>query len=501
MKYFKILALFLTLPLNAQQIDLNWAEKIKTKGQVSVLGGQNGFYYTGHIDKDDHFICRKYNDKMEMTKEQMIPFELDEKRFYFIKSLFINNKIVNLIKEHKRKEDKDVLFASFTDLDLKINEKTLILDETLEDEKSLSFGTTYISPDSTKVLVFHEKAGRKKEPSRLSIKVYNSEFTGVLLDKLVEIPIKNKNFSTENISVDNLGNVYILAKIYRQGKEREKGQSEVYYRLIVFDKINGNPKEFEFDFENQAIGSIDIIPSKNNTLICTGFLSDIEDGFLSKKVSRVSDEMFSAVLDCKTQTLSSTFKLKVDGLYPEKLKKTQDFVPYLVRNIFPRPEGGYVVVAEQYKLVVRSTYSPQGGTRTTYYYYFCDIACLYVDKGGKLESITKIPKYQLNARNPSIISTFIDGKTYIVYEDLEKNLEAENDKETKRSSRPGVFSSDSKNALFMLTISEDGTPKKEVIYDYKESKLRPRILSSKLINPRTIILNADDQIGKLSIGK
>lgn len=501
MKYFNFLVLLLTIAANAQQIDLKWAEKIKTKGQVSVLGGQNGFYYTGHLDKDDHFVCRKYGNKMELLKEQVIPFELDEKRFYFVKSFFIKNKIVNIIKEHKRKEDKDVLFASFTDLDLKNNDKTLVLDETAEGENSNSFGSNYISPDSTKVLIFHEKSGRKKEPSTLSLKVYNAEFSSVLLDKVVEIPIKNKNFSTESISVDNLGNVYILAKIYRENKERSKGQSNSFYKLIVFDKVTGSPKEFDFDFENQSIGSIDIIPSKNNTLICTGFLSDVEDGFLSKRVSAVSDEMFSAVLDCNTKTLSSTFKLKVDGLYPEKVRKSQDFVPYLVKEIFPKPNGGYVVVAEQYKLVVRTTYSPQGGTHTTYYYYFCDIACLHVDKAGKLESITKIPKYQLNAKNPSIISTYLDGKTYIVYEDLEKNLEAANDKETKRSTRPGMFSSDSKNALFLLTIAEDGTPKKEIIYDYKESKLRPRILSSRLINPSTIILNADDQIGKLTFEK
>lgn len=496
MKYLNYLLLFITISVNAQKIDLTWAEKIKTRGQVMVLGGQKGNYFTGHTDKDDHLVCRKYNDKMQLLKEETVPFELDQKHFTYFRSLFIKDKIIHVIGERIRKEDKNVLFAAFTDLNLKNNDKTIVLDETLEDEKTVGFGKTYVSPDSTKVLIYRERKGRKKEPSTLIFKVYQGDFADVLLDKVVEIPIKNRNFSTESISVDNLGNVYVLAKIIRESKEREKGQSSFYFKLVVFDKVSAVPKEFDFDFENQEIGSIDIIPSRDNTLICTGFLSAIEEGFFTKKVSSVSDEMFSAVLDCNTKSLSSTFKLKVEGLYPEKIRKTQDFIPYLVRNIFPKPDGGYVVVAEQYKLVVYTTYSQQGGTRTSYNYYYCDIACLHVDKSGKLESITKIPKYQLNASNPSIISTYVDGNTYIVYEDLAKNLTAENDKETKKSSK-GFFTSDSKNALFVLTIAADGAPTKEIIYDYKESKLRPRIFSSRLINPRTIILNADDQIGKL----
>jgi hypothetical protein len=111
-----------------------------------------------------------------------------------------------------------------------------------------------------------------------------------------------------------------------------------------------------------------------------------------------------------------------------------------------------------------------------------------------------MPKYQMNAGNPSIISTYYNDKVYIVYEDLEKNAEAENDKETKRSTK-SMFSSSSKNALFLMTVAPSGEMKKEVIYSYKESKIRPRILTSMVATKNEIILNADDQIGVLKISK
>lgn len=495
MKYLGFFMLFLTLSMQAQQIDLTWSEKVKTKKKrVFILGGKNGNYFTGHANNDNYFVCRKYNDKMKMVKEDVVPFELDEKRFLHSKSMFLNNKIVHLITEHKRKEDKKMLLAAFTDMDLKSSGKTLILDEASDD--AMIFGIALTSPDSSKVLVYHEKPGKKKDPSTLSLKVYKSDFTDIVFDKLVQIPIKNRNFSTESINVDNLGNVYILAKIYREGKERSKGQSEEYYKLIVFDKTTGNPNEFEFDFENQAISSIDILPSKNNTLICTGFISDIESGFLSKKVSKVSDEMFTAIIDCNTKKLGAISKVKVEGLYPEKVKKNEEYVPYRIRKIFPKDNGGYVVVAEQYKMVERTYTTMNGGVRTVIRYYYCDIACLHINEKAELESITKIPKYQLNAANPSILTTYVNGNTYIIYEDLTKNLEAKNDKETKRSTE-SMLSSDSRNSLFLITIAPDGKPKKEILFNYKESDIRPSILESKYIDDNTIILKAEDQIGEL----
>jgi hypothetical protein len=109
-----------------------------------------------------------------------------------------------------------------------------------------------------------------------------------------------------------------------------------------------------------------------------------------------------------------------------------------------------------------------------------------------------MPKYQLNAGNPSIIATYSKGTTYIIYEDLEKNINAENDKETKRSTK-SWFSSSNKNALFLMSVAPSGEMKKEVLYSYKDSKIRPRINTSLVVSDHEILLNADDQVGLLII--
>ncbi len=496
MKNFKVVIFLLTFSAYAQDVELRWAEKIKTKDQVSILGGKDGMYFTQHRNDDKNLICRSYDKEMKLKNEKIINFNLDSKKYNYQGAYFIKDKIIHFINDYNRKSEKNILYAAVTDLDLKTSKETYIIDEA--EEKVSEFASRNISPDSTKIVVYSELRGKRKDPSILNFKVYDADLKDVLLDKSIELPIKTRNFDKETVGVDNLGNVYVLAKIYKEKDEIQKDQSYYYYKLIVFNK-NEKATEFDFDYPNKDIESINIIPGKNNTLICTGFLKILNKGFFGKgKKTLISDEMFSSIIDSKTLTLKSAKNYEIEGLYPEKPKKAADYVPYKVKDIFFKPDGGAVVVAEQYKLVITTTSGPNGMSRTSYYYYFCDIAVININNKSEVETVSKMPKYQMNAGNPSILSTYNNGNTYIVYEDLEKNLEAENDKETKRSTKSWMSSS-SKNALFLMTVLPSGEMKKEVIYSYKESKIRPRILTSKVVSENEILLNADDQIGLLKI--
>lgn len=492
------LAVILFLSLHvvyAQGVTLKWAEKIPTKGSVTILGGKNGLFYTTHVNKEDELIGRTYDANLKLKNEKTISFNIDFKKYQYQGAYFLNNGILHFIKEEKRKEDKTFLYAGVSDFNLKTSSKLNILDEVNDDDKAINFGLRSISPDSTKVLIYHENVGKKKDPNVLNYKVYNTAITDIITEGSVSLPIKSKNYDTEDIRVDNIGNVYVLARIIKEKNEKEKNHSEYYYKLVVFAK-NKSVKEFDFDYAENDISYIDMIAGKNDTFFCTGFLTNLKGG----KKKLLSDEMFFAALDCKTLKLGESKMIKVEGLYPDEVKKSEDFVPYKIRKIYQKKDGGFSIVAEQYKLVVVRHYSQYGGSTTSYIYYYCDIACIQTDNKTGVTSITRLPKYQKNAGNPSLITTFKNDKTYIVYEDLTSNLEAETDKKTKKSSK-SFLSSDSKNSLFLLTIDAGGKPKKEIIYGYKESEIKPRILSSREIAPGEILLNANDQIGLLKIGK
>lgn len=494
MRNYYLLLMFCTTLGFGQKADLRWSDKIKTKETVYVLGAKDGAYYTRFRDDDKRMIVRKYDKNLNMLSEDALSLDFDSKKKQYGGAYFVNDKIVHFVQEGLRKENKLYLYGAITDLNLKTSDKIFVLDDAPDDAQS--FGIKSISPDSTKVLVYHQLRGRKKDPSSLNLKVYNSSFSEIIFEKSVSLPIKSKDYSMESVTVDNIGNVYVLAKIVKDKNEVEKDQSKYSYKLFTFGKANDS-KEFDFDYPDRDIESIGLIPGENNTMIVAGFLKILNKGLFGKgKKTLISDELFTSAIDCKTQVLKFAKKVDLEGLYPEDLKKNSDYVPYAVKNIFYKEDGGAVLVAEQYKLVVVTTTTPQGGTTTSYRYYYCDVAVVHMDNKGDVQSVSKLPKYQLNAGNPSILATYYNGNTYVIYEDLERNADAETDRDTKRSTKT-MFSSDSKNALMLMTVNAMGEMDKQTIYSYKESKIRPSISNSRVVNKDEIILNAKDQIGVL----
>lgn len=488
MKYLKLILLFGCIGVNAQEGTIKWAEKIKTRGNVELIGGFDGSYFTVNVDNESRLNCRKYNNEMKIVEEKIAPIVSNSDRFSFNSAIFLNKKILFISQEKNRKEDKESLVGSFSDFKLNKVDKSILLDEYGDDDDVVTFGNVYQSIDSTKILVVKKFKSRKKEPSKLAFKLYDNKLNSVLLDKTVEIPIKDKNFVNYTLSVDNLGNIYLLAIIKKEKKEITEGQSDFYHKVIIFDHKTAEPKELDFAFENKTAQSFAVLAGENNTMICAGFLCEVIDGFFSKKNSKSTNEIFTTVIDCKTKNIISKNTIKVEDLYPEN-GNNRDKIPYYIRDIHGNKDGSFDVIAEQYKYEVH---------RNSVDYFYCDIAYFNIDKNNNLKSVVKIPKFQKNVKNPSIISTFANNKTYIIYEDLTKNVDATNDKETKRTAS-NPFTSNTGNSIFLVNIDKSGKFKKEILYDFENGKIRPKILTSRVINPKTIILNADDQIGLLKL--
>jgi len=316
---FIIILGLLISKVHAQDITLKWADKIKTKGRVSIIGGKNNKYYTVHKNKDQNLIARTYNEAMVLENEKAINFKLsDKKRFGYKGAFFVDQKIMHFIYEKKKKQKKEYIYAGLTDGDLKTEDKLYVLDEYASKKSNHYIGSRSLSPDSTKVLMYHEKSGKRREPNTLVYKVYNSDVTKVISEGAKKLPIKSKNFSSDEIEVDNFGNVYVLAKVWRDGK-RKKGQSKYFYKVIIFG-VDDSVTQYDFDYKDNNIASISMVSSENNTFVCTGFLNNLKGG----KKKLISDEMFVATIDCKKNKLTSSIKYEVPGLYPEKMRKSAD---------------------------------------------------------------------------------------------------------------------------------------------------------------------------------
>jgi hypothetical protein len=106
MKKFLLTLLVLTQISNAQDITLKWAEKIPTKGYISILGGKDGLYYTTHTNKEDQLIGRTYDSNLNLKNEKNISFNLEDKKYYYGGAYFLKNSILHFITERQKNKIK-----------------------------------------------------------------------------------------------------------------------------------------------------------------------------------------------------------------------------------------------------------------------------------------------------------------------------------------------------------------------------------------------------------
>lgn len=113
MKYLKLMLLLITASVSSQNIELKWAEQIKTKEPVYILGGKDGQYFTRHRNSDKNLVCRAYDKNLTLKNEKIVSFNLDEKKYMYKGAYFLKDKIVHFITENVRKEDKNYLYACY----------------------------------------------------------------------------------------------------------------------------------------------------------------------------------------------------------------------------------------------------------------------------------------------------------------------------------------------------------------------------------------------------
>ena len=494
-KIIQFLIIALTVnTIYSQKATIKWSNEIPHQNYINISGGFNGKYLIKADNKENNIVGRIYNSQLEQVSEKIYNFNFPNKTRYNYQGVyFLKNQILHFLVKESKKDKRIYSLGVTSDLNLNLISKNKIL---LEEETKYAnkFAIHKVSPDSTKVLSFYKKVTSKKSPEKLVYKVHNANITEVLHEGIAELPIKNKDFSIKDVFVDNFANVYVSVEVWKERKERTRKDSKTYYKLIVFSKNQG-VKEFNFDYPEREIENIAFKPGKNNSFFCTGFLSKFNIGLLGQNngPSYISDEMFFVKLDSENLSLENSKKSFVKGLYTES-KKGKKYMPYLVKDIFEKSDGGYSVVSEQHRLDVLTS---ENG-HSSYIYNYCDIACIQLDSNLNITSTSKIPKYQKNAKNPSIKSTFKNDSTYIVYEDLTSNMAASNDKEIKKVKKR-KFSNDQKNSLILASINPEGKIQKDVIYNYKDSKIRTSIEYSMGLQSGKILFDANDRIGILSI--
>ncbi len=296
----------------------------------------------------------------------------------------------------------------------------------------------YFSYDSSTLLVQYRQKPSKKDDSK-SYEVIGASVFGPDLKRQWEgeftMPYTEKKMNTLDYSVDSHGNVYIVAKVFKDNStdDKKRGQDEANYtiEILKFSQPSGALTTTKVALAGKFIHTLWLYEdNKKDQMVCTGFynsgaVSDNADGILLFKLS--ADGKY---FDMVTHPIPlDVLNLNAGKKAIRKNEKKEDddkaeFEDLRFKEARIQKDGSILLISEQQYEIRHTTYSQQGGSSSYTSYHRDNILVTKLEADGKLAWMKKLPKRQRGASSLGGMSfKYIqgDGVHNFIFLDNEKN--------------------------------------------------------------------------------
>ncbi len=438
---------------NSAPASVSWGPDVDGSNKSiinKIIGHDEDYYYvlfeevSGMFGRKTYYI-EKYDLKMKQLASEEIILDGSSKKREFESVIYFNNEMYLLSSYNDKKQDFKYLYIQRVDKSNLIPEKKLtqIADIDYNEYRQSDFGSFLyeISADSSKLFFHYILPSKKKMKQKFGLKVFDKELS-LLWEKNITVPYLDELFWTQSYRIDNEGNIYILAKVYKDKvRDKRKGKPNYKYQLITVKNNGEEYKEYPVELKDKFITDLQIEVNSNMDIVCGGFYSKIgtysidgccflnidgQTGDIRTKSTKEFD------LEFLTQDLTDRQKKRVQ----RKTARGRDLelYEYNLDHLVIREDGGVLMVGEQYWVVVYTYRDANGITHTYYEYNYNDIFIVNVNPEGKIDWAQKIPKRQTTTSDPLYFSysfATVGNDLYFIYNDHEDNIDYEGDGEIK----------------------------------------------------------------------
>ena len=470
-------------------------ETSKSKSFVSEIIGseKNGSTYYIKKKKGSLFsglktkiILEKLNSDMTLTNSNELQFKTEGKNLHFQFSTYLKGKIYVFSSFLNKKDRKQYLFVQ------SVNKSSLTLNNDRKKiaevpyKKKWTFGSDgyFIdgkSKDKSKFAIYYKLPYSKKENEKFGFHVFNDDME-LIWENKVTLPYSDKLFEPVDYVIDNLGNTYLLGKIFKDRKEKsEKNKPRYRYHILRYSNMGKKLDEYPISINEKFLNTLKLVVSDNQDLICGGFYSLIESKFLSYN-EYVMGSFFLKIDGDSKKIVTKNFKEFDKELITQHLRKRQKrrakkkiqkgkllgLSDILIKDIIIKKDGGaYLVGEKEYSVTSTTTTTDANGhtsTRTTTTYYANEILVISVTPAGTIEWEEQIKKQQASGSYTylSYAVANINDELFFVYNDNPKNLDY------KEGDKFRYFSPGRKAVTFLLKINKDGYQKRRILFSKKE---------------------------------
>lgn len=494
------------------QSRVQWGEEVRLKGgdfYSSILSETDSTLYLlklrTEIFYNDGFYADKFDVKT-LNPAGTVPLLLRDARIQndghelipqFEKALMLNGTLAVFISAYDRVTDQNVAYViTFDKSDF--NNGLVELDR-IENAKRYNTGDFdfVASPNGKSFMVLRKRPYQKKENARFDLKIFDSEYK-LLHSKAVLLPYKDKNFEIIRHSLDDVGNVVMLARIEKEERDLLSADPTYYFSLIEFSPTDSNQVwEYEIKSENRLITDVDFILNSRDEILVPGFYSvpgkEGTQGTFYMSVDRKKHTVKSSAAKPFEKTLV------LDFINEKRYNRGQGLPGFNINYTVPLADGGLYVVSEQYYVTEVCGRDGRGFISCNYYYYYNSIVVFKIDETGNIAWNAVIPKYQFSINDEGFYSSYalaVTGdKLHFIYNDHPKNIGIQKAAEYKIMSKPST------SQAIHVVVNSDGTFIKEPLFINKDEKLILRPKFSGQVRDGEIVISAVPRNNYVKLGR
>ena len=255
-----------------------------------------------------------------------------------------------------------------------------------------------VSFDETKLLIQYRRKPLIRDDSKnydvIGFNVFDPELEEVWSEE-VRMPYTEAQMSNLDYSVDADGNAYILASVFN-GTSRTTSHIE----LLRIENETGEIDITEIKVGTMFIKNIWLYEGPNDYMVCAGFYSKLKssnnaDGIFLAKAGKDGEVYDVAKYEIPLSVLNQYTSARTQKKTSKREKKNKaEFDELELRNLIIGDDGSIVMIGEQYYVLVHTSYSSDGKSRTYYTYHYNDMLITKIDPDGELAWMKKLPKRQ-----------------------------------------------------------------------------------------------------------
>ena len=466
----------------AQTVNVAWGPTLKEQRKTAttkIIGNDDKGFYTLRSDYSDasifnrnaqNVILERYDNqnKLVFSRDIILPTPANTKgKFQFEDIYYIDGQLVLFSSYLNKETGRNTAFANKVSSEGVVENKMVEV-STIEDATKKNAGNFdfVLSNDSSKILVFNNLPYEKNEIEKFKIRVIDQNLETVC-NKTLTLKQLDKDAAITNFKVDNEGNVYVLISTNKNREERSNKEQKYTYRVLGYFFKEDLTKEYEIKIPNKFVTDITFNIDKNKNLIVAGFYAE------DKKLKTEGSFFLKVDFDSKkvlTQGIKK-FGPEFMEMFMSKSKAKKDDAGVAFMNLdklIVREDGGALLIAEQARAYVVTTYNSRGGSSTTYHYVNNDIVFVNVNPDGSIQWISRVPKKQHTVNDAGAYSSYsvsiVKDKIYLIYNDHVKNIGENDPKRFKIMTNPG------KAVTMLATVDNSGKYTRTALFPAKEQK-------------------------------